>query len=493
MAQDGTVNVNLKITADDAGADKAEKGLERVGQAGKKVAAAANAGGNSFGKLGQGIEKVSSTVGKLNAVITGFGVVGIVMNVVNVFKALHDWINKDTKAAQELRKEMATKAAAEQIERVAEAYKKVAEAIKEAARERQRGNELLAEELRISREAEDAKLDLAEQRELEGVDETSETAEEEKGRISARYAAIRGERTASRHKEDVAFEIQRQRDQAEAATKAADEIEATFENDENAIRRKRIEARTQEALSKERNEKDGTWYNRNKRTEEGDAVRAQQKEKAESARKEAETLQKELDRKKKEVEELRRAAQTARKRGDLLWTSYDTAETRQQTTAIQAKRVTGQADRAYAVKEAEIAAAEAQRAKDSAFIAAAPSRRAEIQSKIDAANQRLGTAQESAMNERRDAWQAQQNLDLFNQQNAGRRGGSITRQRRELTENVQEEQRQAEAAEAEFQNVRSTVGAMLAELKRQMAQFEAELKNAQSRNNVRADQTGAAE
>lgn len=493
---DYTAKINIS-SGNMSGAEKAEKAIDRVGaaseRASKKAANAAKASTSSFGKLGQGIEKVSSTVGKLNAVITGFGVVGIIMSVINAFKMLYDWLQKDTKAAQDLYKEMEKKSAAEQVERVAEAYKKVSDAIKDTAAERQRENELFSEGLRIKRDAQDAELELAEQKELASVDESSETAAEEKAQISAKYASLRSRNVTNRRKEDIISESLRYLQRANDATAAADAIEATLAGDEKIITRKRLEARTKEALSHERNEKDGTWYNRNKRTEEGDEIRSQQKEEAESARKEADALQKELDRKRKEVESLRKEAARSLTRKEMLGMSLTAADTRQEAAGIQSEMSIQQANQAMAMKNQAIASREEQRERDAAFIAAAPGRRNAIQSRIDAANQSLISAEGAFASERRDVWQAQQNLDIFNMQNAGRRGGSITRRRAALAENVQAEQSEAQAAEAEFQKVRSSVGAILASLKREMAQFEAELKNAQSREKARAEQTGAAE
>ena len=490
MASAGEVDVKLTITPNTKGATKVEQGLERVQKAAKKTA---NDTKSSFDSLGQKVEKVSSVVGKFNAVLTGFGLAGIIMNVVNAFKALHEWINKDTKAAQDLYKELQEKSAAEQIERVADAYKKVSDAIKETSELRQIDNELQSDELRITRDTQDAQIDLAEQKELAAVDESSETAAEEKAQISAKYAALRGQKTTERYKEDILLARQRHQENAESATAAADAIEATFENDEKAIAAKRLEARTQKALSRERNEKDGTWYSPGKKTEEGDELRAQQKSQAEKAEKEADALQKELDRKRKEVETLRRNAATSLAKRDLLWESLGAADTRQEASALQGNIGVRQANQSMAKKEAEIRKREAQAEKDSAFIASATSRRATIQGKIDDAKQTLAGAENTLALENRDVWQAQQNLELFNMQNAGRHGGAITRQRAALAETIQEEQRQAEAAGTEFQKVRSSVAKILVELKREMAQFEAELKNAQSREKARAEQTGAAE
>jgi hypothetical protein len=152
-----------------------------------------------------------------------------------------------------------------------------------------------------------------------------------------------------------------------------------------------------------------------------------------------------------------------------------------------------QADRAISIKRSEIAKEKAQEDKDNMIISSASSRRAEIQSKIDAAKQTMIDAEGVLTSEQRDVWQAQQNLDFFNMQNANRRGGSIMHQRKALQEDVQKEQVQAEEAAVEFNKVRSSVAEVLVSLKKEMAKFESELKAAQSRNNARLDQTGAAE
>ena len=497
MAQGGDINVKLTISANKKWAVEAESAVNNVGaaaeKAAKKSSQSATSSAGAFAGLGQRIERVTSTIGKLNAVITGFGALGVIANIVNVFKSLYEWINKDKKAVQDLHKEMADKSAAQQIERVAEAYKKVSDAIKEASSQRQRDDEIFSEEIRINREMEDAEINLAEQRELSRVDVTSKTAEEEKAQISTKYAALRAQRSADRGMEDVIFRRQELQENADVMLSSADEIEATFANDEKAIARKRLEAQTLAALSKERNDKDGTWYSYSKRTEEGDAQRANQKELSEKANKEAKSLQDELDRKKKEVATLRAEASLLINKKNLLDKSISAATANQETASLQGGMAVNQASRAIATKKSEIAKEKAQEDKDNMIISSASSRRAEIQSRIDAAKQTMVDAEGVLTSEQRDVWQAQQNLDFFNMQNTNRRGSSIMHQRKALQEDVQKEQVQAEEAAVEFNKVRSSVTEVLASLKKEMAKFESELKAAQSRNNARLDQTGAAE
>ena len=333
MAQnENQVDIAIKLGADISGGVQSRAELEKIRAQAKRTA---NETASGFGKLKLGAEAVSKSIGFINKALMGFGVVGLLMPIVNLFKSWHDEAKKTEEAARNLRKELEMKAAAAQVKEVASAYKELTDAINETKEARLQDQQVFDEEVRVRREAEDAEMAADEADALAAVDPNAEDADKQKQRIRETFGAKRKRLAADRKKEDVVLRRQKLQGEADAATAAADKIEESLGADDKAILRTKIRANTLDALSKERNEKDGTWYNPRKKTEEGNAVREQQRKEAEQAREEVKRLEADKKAKEKQIAALRAQASTANKIRNVIGKSIDTAELERENVNVE--------------------------------------------------------------------------------------------------------------------------------------------------------------
>ena len=380
MAQnENQVDIAIKLGADISGGVQSRAELEKLRAQAKKTAAETSGG---FGKLKQGAEAVSRSIGFINKALMGFGIVGLLMPIVNLFKSWHEEAKKTEEAARNLRKEMEMKSAAAQVKEIAAAYKDLTDAINETNEARQRDQQVFDEEVRVRREAEDAEMeaDLADA--LAAVDPNAEDADKQKQRINEMFGAKKKRLSADRKKEDVVLRRQKLQGEADDANAAADKIEESLGADDEAILRAKIRANTLEALSKERNDKDGTWYNPRKKTEEGDAVREQQRKEAEQAREEVKRLKADRKAKEKQIADLRANAATSLKIRNVIGRSIDTAELERENVNVEEATQTA-ANAAADKKEADKKAKEKAKVDDAAKAYALLERqKADIEAKI---------------------------------------------------------------------------------------------------------------
>ena len=482
MAQDGQVDVKVKLGADISGGVQSRAELDKL----KAKAREVNASNAAVNGLANAMHGVSKAAGVLNKVMTGFGWLAIITSVVGAVKDWHKSLQETKEKAKELRREMEMKAAASQIKEIAAAYKDLTEAIKETAEARQRDQEVFDEEVRVRREAEDAELSAAEADALAAVDPNAADADKQKERIRNSFASKKERLAADRKKEDVVLRRQKLQGVADAATSAADQLEATLSADDKAILRARTRAGTLEKLSTMRNDKDGTWYSPKKRTEEGDAEREKQKKDAEKAREEVKKLEADRKAKEKQIADLRAQADQALKISNVIGKSISTAELERETATVKE-------DTTLAADAASDAKKRAQIDKDRRYLANSDSLAAGVQGKIDAATATKTAAEQKAAKEKEDAWRAQQALDNFNMENKGRSGSSITAKRKELYDAVVKETEEANQAEAELKGVLATFANTVKDLKTQLEQIKREVAAAQKRTTVASGDGAAAE
>lgn len=349
MADNGDVNVKIKLGADVSGGVQSRAEMQKLRAEAKRTATDTASG---FTKLKDGALGVSRSIGFINKAIMGFGIVGLLTPIINLFKSWHEKAKKTEEAARNLRKEMEMKSAAAQVKEIAAAYKELTDAINETSQARQRDQEVFDEEVRVRREAEDAEMaaDLADA--LAAVDPNAEDADKQKQRINERFDAKKKRLAADRKKEDVVLRRQKLEGEAEDATNAADKLEGTLAADDKAILRARTKASTLEALSKMKNDKDGTWWSPNKKTEEGNAVREQQRKEAEQAREEVKRLEADKKAKEKQIKDLRDSAAHSRKIRDVIGRSIDTAELERENVNVE-EDTTIAANKAADKKEAD--------------------------------------------------------------------------------------------------------------------------------------------
>lgn len=360
MADSGDVNVKIKLGADVSGGVQSRAEMQKLRAEAKRTATDTASG---FTKLKDGALGVSRAIGFINKAIMGFGIIGLLTPIINLFKSWHEEAKKTEEAARNLRKEMEMKSAAAQVKEIAAAYKELTDAINETKEARQRDQEVFDEEVRVRREAEDAEMaaDLADA--LAAVDPNAEDADKQKQRINERFDAKKKRLAADRKKEDVVLRRQKLDGEAEDATNAADKLEGTLAADDKAILRARTRASTLEALSKMKNDKDGTWWSPNKKTEEGNAVREQQRKEAEQAREEVKRLEADKKSKEKQIKDLRDSAAHSRKIRDVIGRSIDTAELERENVNVE-EDTTIAANKAADKKEADKKAKEQAKVDD---------------------------------------------------------------------------------------------------------------------------------
>lgn len=379
MADNGDVNVKIKLGADVSGGVQSRAEMQKLRAEAKRTSTETVSG---FTKLKDGALGVSRAIGFINKAIMGFGIIGLLTPIINLFKSWHEEAKKTEEAARNLRKEMEMKSAAAQVKEIAAAYKELTDAINETKEARQRDQEVFDEEVRVRREAEDAEMaaDLADA--LAAVDPNAEDADKQKQRINERFDAKKKRLAADRKKEDVVLRRQKLEGEAEDATNAADKLEGTLAADDKAILRARTRASTLEALSKMKNDKDGTWWSPNKKTEEGNAVREQQRKEAEQAREEVKRLEADKKSKEKQIKDLRDSAAHSRKIRDVIGRSIDTAELERENVNVE-EDTTIAANKAADKKEADKKAKEAAKVDDAKkAYALLEKQKAEIESKI---------------------------------------------------------------------------------------------------------------
>ena len=357
---DSEYNSTINIRKGDfSGPEAGKKAYKDLGDSAERANQKAKASGAGFTGLGNCIRGATNAMNNLRAVMTGFGIVGIINQAIALFQTLKKWIGENTEEAKKLREEMNMKSAANQVKEVAAAYKGLTDAIAETNAVRAREKEVFDEEVRVRREAQDEQMKADELDALAEVDPNAEDAEQKRQRISRSFAARRARLSAERKKEDVVFRRQELTKKAEDSTKAANSLEASLDADDKAILRYKIKASTLEALSKNKNEHDGTWYNPHKKTDEGNAERERLRKEAEKAREEVKRLEEDRKSKEKQIANLRAEADQANKIKSVLGTSLETADLARENanveedTKIAAEKA---ADSKKAAKEAREAA-----------------------------------------------------------------------------------------------------------------------------------------
>lgn len=339
------VKIHIKTDADLRG------GMQTRAEYAKLLQHARDLGRTSrkeFTSIGSSVKGVTKSLGALKNVISGFGIVGLLAPIISKFKDWRKSIEEAEQKLKDVRKSNLDASDAKAVRDMAEAYRDLKEEIQASAQARQRANELLDEEVRIRHEAEDAQIDAQEAGELAAVDANSPDADKIRASISARYNARRAATAASRKGEAVVLQRQKLQEEAESATRDADALSGTLGSDEKAIRRARTKAATLSQLATMRNEKDGTWYNSQKRTAEGDAERERLKAEAERAKEDVRKLEADKAAKEKEIAELRAKAGHASAKRDMLGTSLGTYEVVRGTTEIKNAESVRLADKSLA-------------------------------------------------------------------------------------------------------------------------------------------------
>ena len=349
-------NIRISITSalNAAGIEATKQQLDRLAKhvqdSKKKMSSAGSETNKSWMDLGDSFNRAKESLLKLGGVFVG---------VVAAFKSgykVGEWISRnifgvknateEAKKAQEQYNDALAKARAEQIKGITDEYKAIASAINAATAARQRDNRVLEQQLNLIHKSQDAERELAKYKRLNAIDPNDEAGRD---KVEREFSQM-GEMAAAMRVEEAAV-IQRQalEQEAQDAEKAAQKIEGVMKRIEAQLVRAKTRMGTNEKLSTMLNSFDGTWYNKNKRTEDGDKERERLKKAAEEARKDVEKLTVELEARKAEAEKYRAEAADAMRRHEGLGKAFENADTMRRVAAE--KEVDAARDAANKIKK----------------------------------------------------------------------------------------------------------------------------------------------
>lgn len=181
MADGNSPEVKIKVSADTRQADGALKRLN-----------------SAFAAAGRGIAAFTRAMG-----VVGFALHGI-QYAVDAFKTFHAWVTKGRTEAENLRRTLEQARYERGVERAAEEYKKLNSELERTLRLERERAAIADRRTAGRRDAEDARMELAKQREIAALDPASEDYAKRKQEIEDRYAAKAANTAASRAQADAA-------------------------------------------------------------------------------------------------------------------------------------------------------------------------------------------------------------------------------------------------------------------------------------------------
>lgn len=325
MADGNETTIKVKTDADTSGAEKAQREHRKIGTESEKAArTATNAFRKIIGELGnlraagQRVQKILGTVTKIGFVASG------VESIVNLFEKMTAESRKAKEEAKKLAETNRKLADAADVERLADAYKKLSDAISDAAKARERANELEDIGRNQARDLEDKEAQLEKIKAINALDPNDPHYNEKKAAIERRFEEASATRAVSRAREDNGTERRRLLEQAEAIGGDAGQLEFSLHDDDAKIAALRQRAAELKFDAKHENDYDDSWGGQVKnlltfnfgrwkqgRTAEGDEERKRQAEEAKQLEEEAKRLQKERDEKARQVARMKAEAQHA--------------------------------------------------------------------------------------------------------------------------------------------------------------------------------------
>ena len=485
----------IKLTADTAGAKETAREIDKVGESAKKAAQQTDGVGkaaketastakSAFAGIGTAI---GSATKAFHAFTRALGFIGLAIRTVEMlvegFQKLRDWINRDEIAAAKLREEIAKREYEESVARVARNYETLNQQVAENLRLEQQKNALLDERTRMERNAEDAQLRLDKAKEIAALDQNDPDYGNKVSLINQKYARKQADLQEQRATEDNKNEIDRLYAAAKEKDKEAAELRKQIGWGSDAKRNlieKRAEYSETAAAASQGDEK--------------------AKERLEAAKKEYEAAEAAYDKIKAAAEAAEKAAkelreQAANKTGANLAAKINNQAAQveidtqgkltQQSIERDRKNREEQAKREKERKDKEAAEAAKKKSQadfDAATIADAPGLLAALKGNITDVESQMDAARAKEAKEKRDAWEAQNNLDLFNLNHSGRRlSRSDQQEQQRLTEAVQKETDEAQNASFELERTLKQLSGVLQGFTQQMKQVQREADAAQKR------------
>ena len=185
MADGNGSDVNIKISAEASQAEGAVKRLK-----------------SAFSAVASGVRTFTKALGAV-----GFALRGIQL-IADAFKTLHEWVTKGGEAAKQMRRELEQARYERGVENAAKAYNKLNSEIERTIKLEKERAAIKARQTSDRRDAEDARQELAKQKEIAALDPASEDYGKRKREIEDRYAAKAAGTAAARTKEDKGAEAE---------------------------------------------------------------------------------------------------------------------------------------------------------------------------------------------------------------------------------------------------------------------------------------------
>lgn len=471
MADRYDLETHIKLTSDTKAGEKARDVIKDVGDEAKKSASKAESAGkrsgSAFTSLGTCIQKATRAIGFLNAAIAGFGAIEVVRKLVSVYQLVHEWITRSKKEAEELNRKIQDAKNAEAIESARSSYERLNKAISETMRLEQERDRLAAQKKDAKRAAEDAELDLAEEKEISGLNANDPDRAQRETLIRNRYARSRSKMRRDRASMDLVARQQKLNDEALSDDENADRIEKEMEKGGDVAG----SLRRQIALEKDPERKKALDAQLDKVISEGKKKQSEVKRYRESAQS-----------KRAEMSNLMGSdrAEYIRDRAENVRLNRSDADARLQIEK-NAENRKKKADEERKKKEKE------QREEDEvmrarSLVSSAPYMARKFEDEKARLNSRLLAAASRRDKEAEDARLAEEALKSFDAANASRPNATGVQARRaRLEETARREAAEARAAETEFRRTESAVSKVLSMLADRIKKFNSDLQKSESR------------
>ena len=508
MADADTI-IHLKTTSDNSGAKETEKALDGVrnaaGRAAEGISKPARESMNLRRSLGElagvvsgkvkgaftSLDGVVNTAAKaIGGVTKALGVVGFAIQgvklVIDAYKALKEWLNRSKKEAEELAKTLQDARIKASIDAAIASYIRLNGQIAETLR--MEGERVkIANQLKANNRAlEDARIDNAEQTELNALDRNDPDYDARAALVSEKYRRKRADLKTSRDLADISERQDRLYADADTKTQQANAFDKEVEKTGERV----IDLKRQ--IHAERDPERAKTLG-----QELDKLIDEQQKKIEAAKK----LRQDASSMTYEALSLEgaKSAVILNGRTEGLRSDAAVSDANRKIALGQQQRAAAEAQKKAAEdarKAAEDArkAAEEERAKklaaDEALVAAAPGRLDELRARIAGAQGQIAAADENARAQAMDVARAQAQLDHFNM-NVGTRRTGVAKERAVLEANVERETAEAQQASQTFASLRSSLGELIAQWTAEIKALEGEVRSAKSRMKFQASEGGS--
>ncbi len=248
---DSEIKVKFVTEHDGSGADQASRGLDKV-----KSKAGESAGG--FGRLGKAVASFQGAMGRVNALMSAFGVIAVIQKIVELVQAFRAAI----RAKADLDASINSDNAKAGVERLKAAYDDLRASIAAADRataDARATTDLLVE---AERRLQDAALTRREEDEVAAISRDDPLAAEKEKAVRARYAKTRAESASSRGVDDASAAEARQREDIAAAEARIAERETLIRDMEQKARETLARAASANERSAASSRKTDIWGRR---------------------------------------------------------------------------------------------------------------------------------------------------------------------------------------------------------------------------------------